>query len=257
MEDFRPTAQSRLDRVRTLRHDLRMSLPVIPIDHLAFAFEPRPWRFAEERRAEIDAHFAARRAQRPQIWNGRVVLASRYSIDDARLAGRCFETDFASFLAWRDWGFPAADANNVFAMGALRSRDGAFLLGVMGAHTVNAGRIYFPAGTPEPEDVADGALDLAGNVVREVAEETGLTSDDYAIAPGWHAIPAGLRLALMKVLDADATALDLQRRMREHIARDKHPELSDIRIVRGPTDFDPMMPPFVTAFLSHALRNGI
>jgi len=110
---------------------------------------------------------------------------------------------------------------------------------------------------PEPEDVADGALDLAGNVVREVAEETGLAPEDYATAPGWHAIPAGARLALMKVLAADATALDLQRRMREHIARDANPELADIRIVRGPADFDPKMPPFVTAFLAHILRNGI
>jgi 8-oxo-dGTP pyrophosphatase MutT (NUDIX family) len=234
-----------------------MSLPVIPIDHLALTFEPRPWPFAEARRAEIDGHFAERRAQRPQIWNGRVVLASRYSIADGLLTGSCFETDFASFLAWRDWGFPAADAVNCFAMGALRSRDNAFLLGVMGAHTVNAGRVYFPAGTPEPEDVADGALDLAGNVVREVAEETGLTPDDYATASDWHAIPAGARLALMKVLDADFSAADLQRRMREHIARDENPELADIRIVRGSADFDPMMPPFVTAFLSHALRNGL
>jgi 8-oxo-dGTP pyrophosphatase MutT (NUDIX family) len=137
-------------------------------------------------------------------------------------------------------------------MGALRSRDGAFLLGVMGSHTANAGRIYFPAGTPEPDDVADGALDLAGNVAREVAEETGLAADDYAAAPGWHAIPAGPRLALMKVLDADAPARDLHERMRTHIAGDQHPELADIRIVRGPADFDPMMPPFVTAFLSHA-----
>jgi hypothetical protein len=40
--------------------------------------------------------------------------------------------------------------------------------------------------------------------------------------------------------------------MRTHIAGDQHPELADIRIVRGPADFDPMMPPFVTAFLSHA-----
>ena len=234
-----------------------MSLPVIPIDHLAFTFEPRRWPFAETRRGEIDAHFAERRAQRPQIWNGRVVLASRYGIDDRCLTGSCFETDFSSFLAWRDWGFPAADANNVFAMGALRGSDGAFLLGVMGPHTANAGRVYFPAGTPEPEDVVDGSLDLAGNVVREVAEETGLTPDDFAIGPAWHAVPAGARLALMKVLDADATALDLQRRMREHIAGERNPELADIRIVRGPADFDPMMPPFVTAFLSHALRNGI
>jgi 8-oxo-dGTP pyrophosphatase MutT (NUDIX family) len=230
-----------------------MSLPVIPIDHVAFAFEPRRWPFAEARRAEIDAHFAARRAQRPQIWDGRVVLASHYRIADRSLSGACFETDFASFLAWRDWDFPDVDAINVFAMGALRSRDGAFLLGVMGAHTANAGRIYFPAGTPEPDDVADGALDLAGNVVREVAEETGLAADDYAAAPGWHAIAAGARLALMKVLDADAPARELQERMRTHIAGDEHPELADIRIVRGPADFDPMMPPFVIEFLSFVL----
>lgn len=229
----------------------------MPIDHLAFAFEPRPWPFADARRAEIDAHFAARRAQRPAIWNGRVVLASRYRIADRGLAGSCFETDFASFLAWRDWNFPEAGAVNVFAMGALRASDGAFLLGVMGAHTANAGRVYFPAGTPEPEDVADGALDLAGNVVREVAEETGLTTQDYAAEAGWHAVPTGARLALMKVLAADAPAPELQRRMREHIARDRHPELADIRIVSRPADFDPMMPPFVTAFLSHALRNGL
>jgi 8-oxo-dGTP pyrophosphatase MutT (NUDIX family) len=234
-----------------------MSLPVIPIDHLAFAFEPQPWRFAEARRAEIDAHFAERRAQRPQIWNGRVVLANRYRIADGSLTGSCFETDFASFLAWRDWDFPDADATNVFAMGALRGSDGAFLLGVMGTHTANAGRVYFPAGTPEPEDIADGVLDLAANVVREVAEETGLTAQDYVAAPGWHVVPTGHRLALMKVLAADAPAPELQRRMREHIARDEHPELADIRIVRGPADFDPMMPSFVTAFLSHVLRDGL
>ena len=231
-----------------------MSLPVIPIDHLALAFEPRPWRFAEARRAEIDAHFAARRAERPQIWNGRVVLANRCRIADRSLTGGCFETDFASFLAWRDWDFPDADATNVFAMGALRGSDGAFLLGVMGAHTANAGRVYFPAGTPEPEDIADGALDLAANVVREVAEETGLAAQDYVAAPGWHAVPTGRRLALMKLLAADAPAPELQRRMREHIARDAHPELADIRIVRGPADFDPMMPSFVTALLSYVLR---
>ena len=234
-----------------------MGPPIIPIDHLAFAFEPRRWPFAESRRAEIDAHFAARRARRPQIWNGRVVLASRYQIAGASLTGACFETDFASFLAWRDWDFPDAGAVNCFAMGALHSCDGAFLLGVMGAHTANAGRVYFPAGMLEPEDIVDGSLDLAGNVTREVAEETGLTARDYTAAPGWLAIPAGARLALIKVLDVDAPALDLQRRMREHVAREQTPELADIRIVRGPADFEPAMPAFVTAFLSHALHNGL
>src|SRR5215471_8507693 len=190
-----------------------MGPPIIPIDHLAFAFEPRRWPFAESRRAEIDAHFAARRARRPQIWNGRVVLASRYQIAGASLTGACFETDFASFLAWRDWDFPDAGAVNCFAMGALLSADGAFLLGVMGAHTANAGRVYFPAGTPDPSDIVDEHLDLAGSVAREVAEETGLTPADYAPAARWHVVPTGVRLALIRVLAAPLAAVELQRRI--------------------------------------------
>jgi 8-oxo-dGTP pyrophosphatase MutT (NUDIX family) len=231
-----------------------MTLPVIPINRVALTFEPRRWTFAETRRAEIDAHFAVCCSRRPQIWNGRVVLASRYHIAGASLAGTCFETDFASFLAWRDWDFPPAEAVNCFAMGALRSADGAFLLGVMGSHTANAGRIYFPAGTPEPADIVAGQLELGANVAREVAEETGLTAADYAAAPDWHAVPAGARLALMKVLAVPASALELQRRMRDHIAREELAELADIRIVRGPDDFDPHMPAFVVAFLDYCFR---
>jgi 8-oxo-dGTP pyrophosphatase MutT (NUDIX family) len=226
-----------------------MSLPVVAIDHVEFTFAPWTWPFAQERRGEIDAYFAQRHERSPQLWNGRVLLARGYRIAGRSLTGTCFETDFASFLAWRDWSFPDPAVTNCFAMGALRSRDGAFLLGVMGSHTANAGLVYFPAGTPDPNDVADGRLDLAGSIAREVAEETGLAATDYAAEAGWHAVPAGPRLALMKILVSDAPAADLQRRMRDHIAREDKPELADIRIVRGPGDFDPLMPPFVTAFL--------
>ena len=66
-----------------------------------------------------------------------------------RLAGVYFETDYADFVAWRDFGHPGEPVENCFSMAALRSADGAFLLGEMAAHTVNAGRIYFPAGTPD------------------------------------------------------------------------------------------------------------
>ena len=64
-------------------------------------------------------------------------------------------------------------------MGALRASDGAYLLGVMGPQTVNAGKIYFPAGVPDLDDIVGDRVDLARNVRREVAEETGLGPDDY------------------------------------------------------------------------------
>ena len=92
-----------------------------------------------------------------------------------------FEADFASFLAWRDWGFPDKGVFNGFGMGALRGSDGAFVLGEMAANTANAGRIYFPSGMSDPCDVRDGAFDIAGSIMREVEEETGL--DPSPIVP--------------------------------------------------------------------------
>jgi 8-oxo-dGTP pyrophosphatase MutT (NUDIX family) len=243
-----------LTRVVGFATSVAMSLAVVPIDDLDLTVAPWSWPFAHERRAEIDAHFAQHRLSRPRMWNGRVMLTRDYRLAGRSLAGTCFETDFASFLAWRDWGFPDPGVANCFAMGALRSSDGAFLLGVMGPHTANAGLVYFPAGTPDPGDVVGGRLDLAGSLVREIAEETGLVAGDYAAQAGWHAVPAGPRLALIRILAVRASALELQRKIRDHIARDAEPELADVRIVRGHGDFDPMMPPFVIAYLEHCFR---
>jgi 8-oxo-dGTP pyrophosphatase MutT (NUDIX family) len=226
-------------------------MTVVAIERLDFAFAPRPWAFAERRRDDIVAHFAARQAKTPELWNGRVLLLNEWQLDETALRGTFFETDFADFLAWRDWGFPEAGATNCFSMGALRSSDGAYLLGVMAPHTSNPGRVYFPAGTPDPEDIVGDTVDLAANVIREVAEETGLHAQDFTVAPGWLAVLTGPRIALMKTLDVAAPAEDIRARVREHLAHDKHPELADMRIVRGPGDLDASMPNFVTTFLSH------
>ena len=89
------------------------------------------------------------------------------------LSGAYSEADFASFVAWRDWGFPDTSVRNCFPMAALRSSDGAFLLGVMGAHTANAGHIYFAAGTPDPNDIVGDTVDLEGGVMRELDGRNG------------------------------------------------------------------------------------
>jgi hypothetical protein len=227
-----------------------MDISVVMVRRLELGLVPRPWPFAVARRAEIDAHFAARRRERSALWNGRVLLLQEHAIDGGVLRGDCIETDFASFLAWRDWGFPDGTVKNFFAMGALRARDDAFLLGVMAPHTANAGAVYFPSGTPDPQDVIGDGVDLTGSLWREVAEETGLTCDDLVADPGWHAVLAGPSIALIRVLHAPETADDLRARILAHLAREHQSELSDIRIVRGAADLDPMMPPFVTVFLA-------
>jgi len=226
-------------------------LPIIALDGLALGYAPYHWPFAAACRDEIAAHFAKCRSSATAMWNGRILLMRDHAITDATLCGTFFPTDFADFLAWRDWGCPDRAVINCFAMGALRTSDGAYLMGVMGDRTASPGRIYFPAGTPDLDDVQGDAVDLLGNVMREIAEETGLAPAQYAIADGWTAVLAGPRIALMKPIEVPRPADELQEEMRGHLAGEAAPELRDIRIVRSVSDFDPMMPEFVTAYLSH------
>ena len=226
-----------------------MSFPVVRIDRAEMRFAPKPWAFAQARRAEIDAHFAGLKRERPGLWNGRVLLLHEFAIADAVLRGAYFETDFASFIAWRDWGWPDAAIRNCFGQAALQAADGAYLLGVMAGHTLNAGRIYFPSGTPDPSDVTGYRVDLAGSVLRELTEETGLTSVDVAVEAGWHAVLAGPRLAMLKPVRSPLPAPALCARILAHLAADAHPELADLRIVRGPADLDDMMPEFIRDYL--------
>jgi hypothetical protein len=226
-------------------------ISVVPIERLELSYAPGRWPFADRRRAEIDSHFACMQAQRPGIWNGRVLLMRDLDIAGGVLRGRFFETDFASFTAWRAWGCPDDLALNCFSAVALRSSDGAFLLGAMSDETVNAGHVYFPCGTPEPADVTGGTVDLEGNAWREFFEETGLPRDEFAVDAGWHAVLAQPHVALLQRAQARERADALRARILDFVAAQKRPELADIRIVRGPADFDPNMPAFVRAYLSN------
>jgi hypothetical protein len=115
---------------------------------LDLKYEPWDWPFAARRRADIDAHFAEKKRERPNIWNGRVLLARNPAYSPDRFGASYFATDFASFLAWRDWGFPDPGVFNSFGMGALRCTDGAFLMGEMGPHTSTAAASIFPPARP-------------------------------------------------------------------------------------------------------------
>jgi len=210
---------------------------------------PSPWWFAEERRAEIDAHFAAKQREKPKIWNGRVLLGRNPAFAGEHFSADYFETDFASFLAWRDWGFPDSDVFNGFGMGALRSADGAFIMGEMAQHTANAGRIYFPSGTPDLDDISGGAVDMEGSVIREVEEETGLTPADYRADPHWDCVFSGQAVAMIKVLQVDMPGEALSERIEANLGRQSQPELAAIHLVRRASDLTDAMPRFVTAFV--------
>jgi 8-oxo-dGTP pyrophosphatase MutT (NUDIX family) len=225
------------------------SVVIHRVTALELTLKPWAWPFATERRADIDAHFAARQRETPALWNGRVLLARNPVFSGGVFRADYFETDFASLLAWRDWKFPVDDVVNGFGMGALRSTDGAFVLGEMSESTANAGRIYFPAGTPDLDDIVGNTVDIAGSVAREIEEETGLTPADYRADAHWDCVVTGVSIAMMRVLHVEMSGETLRSRIEANLARQEQPELAAIHLVRATNDLTEAMPLFVTAFI--------
>ena len=147
---------------------------------------PLDWAWPKQNRAFVEENWKRRKAGTALMFNGRVLLLQDVAFEGDVCRNTYFEVDYADFVAWIDAGYPDPTIANGFAMGALRGSDGAYICGVMVAGTANAGRVYFPAGTPDLSDLKpDGTVDLATSLTRELAEETGLSEGDYRVADEW------------------------------------------------------------------------
>ncbi len=224
---------------------------IIPIERLEFFITDWQWSFARDRSADIASHFDALRQKTPALWNGRIFLLRDYRVSDGVMRGTYFEADFAALLAWRDWGFQDQSIYTCFAMAAIESACGGFLLGVMGNHTANPGKTYFPTGTPDSDDLDGRRVDMDKSVRRELAEETGLELTEFQAEPGWHAVFAGRHIALIKRMRTLDSAENIRARILEFLARDQQPEFSDIRVLYRRDDITPAVPVYVRAYLEH------
>lgn len=224
-----------------------------PVTRLDLVFGEWQWPFAREHRTRIDAHFADARRAKPEMFNGQILMAREPVFAGDTFSARYFQTDFASFLAWRDWGFPDTSVFNGFGMGALRTSDGAFVLGEMGRHTANAGKIYFPAGTPDLNDLRGTMVDIPGSVTRETEEEVGIAPTDYRAADQWDIVVSGSLTAMIRILDLAAPADAIKARIEADLVTQDDQELSAIHLVRSAHDFTETMPAYIRAFLAAKL----
>lgn len=216
---------------------------------------PFDWAWAARERAALDARWSTLSAGNAALFDGPVLLAHRWDFSGAALRVDYFETRFSRFMGWRDHRSPDPSVANCFAMAALRGADGAFLLGEMATHTANAGRIYFPAGTPDRDDIVDGdRVDLAGSALRELCEETGLTPDDVTVAPDWTVLKIDQRIACLRAMACREPAEAVAARIHAALETQEDRELARMHIVRRVGDIDAArMPPFIVAYLEEAL----
>jgi 8-oxo-dGTP pyrophosphatase MutT (NUDIX family) len=221
------------------------------IDEIDAIVEDHPWEFARQHADEIDAFWQAASAGKSGMFNGTVLVQSYGAVDGRVFHARYRRTEYKSFLGFLRLPHECPGYRNGFAMAALRSADGAFLLGEMGAGTANAGKIYFAAGTPDESDIVDGKVDLAQSVIRELAEETGLFVTDVRISLDWTAVMVPKKVAFMRRVEVDMPAEDARRMMLERMRSLHEEELSNIVILR-PGDRlldDPRLPDFVSAYI--------
>lgn len=220
--------------------------------------DPFTWAWRRDHEDLIRQHWHSRWSESATVYNGRVLMLCGLDQAGDTLRASFFETDYAAMIAWIAHGFPGEPVWNGFAMGALRCRDGGYVLGRMADHTANAGKLYFPCGTPDRSDLQPGGeVDLAGSILREIAEETGLPSECYDLEPGWVVIEDGRYLAFLRRGHLALTAADTLARVQAHLAAETRPELAGIEIVsRAEEVDDAAMPGVVIAYLRDAFATG-
>jgi 8-oxo-dGTP pyrophosphatase MutT (NUDIX family) len=225
------------------------------VDALDLAYADQLWAFTRERAAEIEANWLQRVAATPALFNGPVLLLRERGIATEPNGQRVFratffETDYKSFLGFRDFGFPDPSVRNGFAMAALRTSDGAYLLGEMGPQTAIAGQVQFPAGTPDPSDRRGNKVDLEASALRELEEETSIRADQVTVMPGWTLVTVGARIAFMKEMRIDVSAPSVLLHVSQFLASEAAPEFSRVFTVRKGADIADMnVPGFVRAYL--------
>lgn len=214
------------------------------------------WAWAEAARADIDRNWDRRRESKPAIFDGRILMVASTRLDGDVMHVGFFETSYRNLLAHMDLGAPDPSVSNGFGMGAMTGRDGGFVLGIMADHTANAGKLYFPCGTPDLSDVLpDGTVDLSRSILREIGEETGLGTNECVLADGWVIVREAPRTAFMRRVDLTFAAEEAAHRIRAHMASERQPELAEIVVLHGAAALDdPRMPPFLPAYLRFALE---
>lgn len=215
------------------------------------------WPWARENVGVIEDNWRLRKARSPAMFDGPVLLSCACAVGEGTCRIDLFETTFSRFIAYcdiahRDRSTFDGRVANAFAAIVPWTADGAVLVGEMGAHTANAGQLYFPCGTPDRDDVRGACVDLAGSAARELFEETGLALPPDA-AHAWILLEGEGRLAFLRPVKFPESAAALCRRIEKHRLGETEPELAGLRVVRGAGDIDAgRTPGFVRAYLADA-----
>ena len=229
---------------------------ILPVDKIDVRLDPAPHPFERQHLAEIDRNWLRERGVNPHVFDGKVALLSELSYRDARLAGRCHIVRYATFMYWRR-NRAAQNAGHAFAHAMLVSSDGSLVAIRMGAHTVNAGRVYFAAGSFELEDFRDGRVDVASNMRREVMEEIGIDLADAETQPGrrHYLLSTANGTVIFRRYRARLTANQLVTRINDFLATQEQPEIAGPVVIHSANDLPDNLAPHMVPLVEWHFSN--
>jgi 8-oxo-dGTP pyrophosphatase MutT (NUDIX family) len=208
---------------------------ILPVDAVDVRLDPSTHPFALDNAEAIVENWQRELAARPALFDGTVVLLSQLTYRDNRLVGRCHAVNYSTFMLWRKRR-ENSGAEHAYAHAVLVAGDNALVAIRMGSHTVNAGRVYFAAGSFEPIDFRDGQVDVDFNMIREVREETGLDLSDAPRGKRYHVLSTASGTVIFRRYRETAPADELARRISAFVATETEPEIEGPVIIRHAAD---------------------
>lgn len=221
---------------------------ILPVDSVDVRLVPEQHPFERDNLPAIEENWLAEKAAKPAVFDGTVVLLSELAYRENRLVGRCHAVRFATFLYWRG-NRSVSSAEHAFAHAVLVAEDNALVAIRMGPHTINAGRVYFAAGSFEPDDFADGLVQVDANMIREVGEETGLDISNVPRGKRYHALSTESGTVVFRRYHYPEKADELAARIDRFVAADENPEISGAVIIRNAEDLPEGLMPHMKAIV--------
>ncbi|RJT41868.1 hypothetical protein D3227_04015 [Mesorhizobium waimense] len=208
---------------------------ILPVDAVDVRLDPGPHPFERDNGQAIAENWQREMEANPALFDGTVVLLSALAYYDNRLVGRCHAVKYSTFMLWRQ-NRQGTGAEHAYAHAMLVAGDNALVAIRMGAHTVNAGRVYFAAGSFEPIDFRDGLVDVDFNMIREVGEETGIDLSGAARGQRYHALSSPSGTVIVRRYRVAEPADEIAQRISAFVATEAEPEIEGPVIIRHAVD---------------------
>ncbi|MDX8497522.1 hypothetical protein RFM99_03750 [Mesorhizobium sp. VK4C] len=208
---------------------------ILPVDAVDVRLEPSLHPFERDNEAAIAENWQREMEAKPALYDGTVVLLSALAYRDSRLVGRCHAVKYSTFMLWRK-NRELSGAEHAYAHAVLVAGDNALVAIRMGSHTVNAGRVYFAAGSFEPVDFRDGLVDVDFNMIREVGEETGIDLSVAQRGQRYYALSTASGTVIFRRYQVAESADEIARRIGAFVASEAEPEIAEPVIIRHAAD---------------------